>query len=219
MSVERADELYRATLEQMPDALEQAFRDLVTTGPLPIDGNEVTRAILLRLRSYYQAQHRIKQFLGKRVIGAGSDYFVETVLFYLKALVETHQLGLQVVAERQIRLKRGVLQPDISIWKGDTVLAAVECKTQLGWDRHGWQSNFLQREQMLQREYPSARAFLLVLTTKNWGGFGHDPKLGNQYFALSRVWMEEIIPENMDDDIVTPIEGLMRAIVAMSETL
>ncbi len=156
----------------MPTALEKSFASLVEQGPLPVEGIEVTRAILLRLAAYYEAQQRVKEFLGKRYAGPAADFFVETVAFYLRALVATHALDVEIASERQVRRSRGAMRPDISVWRGDRCLACIECKTQLGWNRHGWESQFLEREERLRADFTGASTFLVVLSAKNWPGFG-----------------------------------------------
>ena len=138
---------------------------------------------------------------------------METVVFYLKALAETHQLGLEVKSERTVKPKRNAMRPDISIWSNGGIVASIECKTQLGWNRDNWESDFLLRQKRLREDYPMARSFLLVATANNWPGFGGKPQLGTQYFVLSRVWPGEINLENIDGVIENPIEGLFKQIM------
>lgn len=103
---------------------------------------EISAAILLRLKAYYNSQVKIKEFLGKRYIAAGADFFVETVHFYLKLILEKTAPNFQVFSEKSIERRRGSLRPDISIWKDNKVKAIIECKTQLGWNRHKWEEDF-----------------------------------------------------------------------------
>ncbi len=210
------EDTYRAALEQVPSALEQSYRDLVALGPMPLDGNEVTTAILLRLRAYYASQNQITDFLRKRYVAAAADFFVEAVLFYLKALIETHHLDLTADSERPIIRKRGALRPDISMWRGNDLVAAIECKTQLGWSRHNWEADFLRREQGLREHHPGAAAFLVVMTSRNWAGLANNPKSGNQYFVLCEKWPTAISTTDASQLIVTPIEDLFRQIISLS---
>ncbi len=209
----QSNDIYQHALEELPRALEQAYTELVSRGQVPLEGTETSKAILLRLSAFYLSQKRVKEFLGKRVAGAGADFFVETVLFYLKVLNETRRLGFEITSERTIERKRNALRPDISIWKQDELLASIECKTQLGWNRHHWQSDFESREKELKEKYPRVRTFLLVMTTKNWSGFGDNPKVGKQFFVLSKVWPSSINPDNIDEVIGTPIEKFFKQIV------
>ena len=123
-----SDEPFVSVLKEQPLRLKEAYSRLIAAGPLPINSVAVTTAILSRLRAYFLAQREIKQFLNKIYSGAASDFFVETVLFYMRALAETHKLGVEVMSERKFTTPHGPLRPDISLWKGARVLALVECK-------------------------------------------------------------------------------------------
>ncbi len=131
-TVATGDDTFVRALARLPRALETAFDAVVAHGPLPTNGMEVTEAILRRMAAFYKANERIRDFLGKRYMAPAADFFVETIAFYLKALIETHQLNPQVASERQVRRARGSMRPDISLWQRDRCMACVECKTQLG---------------------------------------------------------------------------------------
>lgn len=87
-------------------------------------------------------------------------------------------------------------------------MAIVECKTQLGWNRNNWEDDFEEREEKLQVLFPNARAFLLVMTGRNWSGFGDNAKVGTKYFCL----LDDIWPVSFEHNgqILTPIEDLFR---------
>lgn len=68
-------------------------------------------------------------------MSTASDFFVEAIIFYLKLILEKNKIDYEVHSERQIRQKRGAIRPDISVWKKDKVIAVLECKAQLGWNR------------------------------------------------------------------------------------
>lgn len=215
-SVLDADKSFRDVLHRTPGALEESFASLIAQGPLPLEGIEVTRAILLRLSTFYEAQQRVKEFLGKRYVGPAADFFVETVAFYLKALIVTHALDVEVASERQIRRSRGAMRPDISVWKGDRCLACIECKTQLGWNRHGWEAQFVEREQRLLADFSAASTFLVVLSARNWPGFGDNPHVGKKYFVLSTEWPTAIEFDRLEDFIGTAIEPLLAQVVGLA---
>ncbi len=94
--------------------------------------NEITLHLLERVNTYYEMHYAIKSLLRKRYIAAGAYYFVESVVFFLKLVLEKPNIGLEVHSERQVKKTRGSLRPDISIWKNDNLIAIIECKTQLG---------------------------------------------------------------------------------------
>jgi hypothetical protein len=217
MHLQDADSTYRNALLALPRALEASFADLVQQGPLPLEGLEVTRALLLRLSAFYEAQVGVDKFLNKLIRTAAADFFVETLAFYLKALVTTHQLDAEVAVERRLQRTRGSMRPDISLWRSDQCLACIECKTQLGWNRGRWEAQFLERERRLLAEFTGAPTFLVVLTGLNWGGFGDHPQLGVKYFLLlSDVWPTTIDLAQLDCIVSTPVEGLLARIAQLA---
>jgi hypothetical protein len=216
VDLRRADRPYTEALARLAPALEESYAQLVRDGPLPLDGTALTEALLHRLGCFYDAHVRIKGFLGKRYIGAGADFFVESLVFYLRALVETHALDFEVASERAVRRRRGAMRPDITLWRDDTCIGFIECKTQLGWSRHRWRDDFAAREIRFQEDHPERRGFLVVMTSLNWPGFGDDPELGRRYFVISSSWPRVAEPDWVRGTIETPIEGLFKQVVNLS---
>ncbi|MGE8646326.1 type I restriction endonuclease [Acinetobacter vivianii] len=127
-------------------------------------------------------------------------------MFFLRLVLRANNSDFTVYSERQIRPKKNSIRPDISVWNGDKVIAILECKTQLGWDRTNWETNFTERERKLREEFPEASAYLLVMTGDNWSGFGSSKYVGQKYFCLLRdIWP---VDYNSADQILTPIESL-----------
>jgi len=228
MSILEFEKSYCKVLEKQPEQLDTLYRELTSHGKISLSDLEITKPILLRMKAYYEVQDKIKEFLNKRYSPPASDFFVEAVSFYLKAVLDTHNTGLEVHSERQIKQKRGAIRPDISIWEGEDVFAIIECKTQLGWNRrfdknqkkYKWEIDFTEREGKLRREFPKAQAFLLVLTEENWDGFqDDDPRVRKQFFALlhKTFWPTQVTEENIEGAIKTPIEGLFKKILILAD--
>ena len=183
ISMDLENDAYIKAIEHLPTALQQSYENVVSKGKLQLNDTIITRAILLRLRQFYLSQNATKKFLNKNVSGAASDFFVETVLFFIKAFIETHDLGFLAASERTIRSSNKTLRPDISIWLDENLIACIECKTQLGWNRDKWRVDFLNRDKKLMDKYPDVQTYLLVMTTRNWSGFGDDPYIGKKFFC------------------------------------
>lgn len=197
--------------------LVSLYDEIKYNAPVLRQSREITRAILLRMKAYYDVQNKIKEFLNKRYLPAASDFFVETIAFYLKVVFDIEDTALEVHSERQIRPKRGAIRPDISIWRNGEVVAIIECKTQLGWNRENWEGDFKKRESKLKDEFPNAKAFLVVMTSENWSGFPDDnKKVGEQYFTLSSTWPTNISEDKIDSVIMNPIEDLFKKIVLVT---
>src|SRR3989338_8177500 len=89
-----AEKSYSRVLLKLPEKLEKTLKKITRLGKLPLNGKTVSAAIILRMHGYYLSQHKVKRLLGKRYVGAASDVFVATILFYLQVLNSSHNLGL-----------------------------------------------------------------------------------------------------------------------------
>lgn len=209
-----ADEAYRAVIEGPGRELESAFSAARSVSDINANGTDISHAVLLRLKAFLLCQEKIKNHLGKVYAAPAADFFVETVCFFLKVVLEKLDPSLYVASEKNIVRRQGSMRPDISIWNGDEVIAAIECKTQLGWNRNGWLHDFENREKRLATEFPNARLFLLVMTGSNWSGFGSDVRTGNQFFVLlNDIWPNTFEPATAPSAIAHPIESLFRKIL------
>jgi hypothetical protein len=210
-----ADETYRAVVEGPGRELLAALTAARSVPTIDMNGTDITHAILLRLKAFFQCQEKIKTHLGKVYAAPAADFFVETVCFFLKVVLERLAPSLSVASERNIVRRQGSMRPDISIWKNGEVVAAIECKTQLGWNRDKWRQDFELRESRLSADFPNARIFLLVMTGSNWPGFGDDKRVGNQFFVLlNKIWPNTFEPVAAVTTIVHPIEGLFQKILS-----
>lgn len=202
--------------KELPDELECHYNKLLNGYKLKLNSNEITKAIILRLKTYYETQDKIAKFLNKKSISPASDFFVETVVFYLKLLLEQRNKNLVVKSEVRFDTKKGYMKPDISIWKDDEVVAIIECKTNLGFRRKKWESDFKSRTKELKTAFPKAKSFLLVLSSKNWAGFDNDDKkVGKQYFALSNMSLRKIKDTPLDEVVENRIEKLFADVKGM----
>ncbi len=209
-----ADKAYRAAIEAPGRELRAAFDSAIAVTEIDLGAKDISHAILLRLQSFSISQENVKIELSKIYAAPISDFFVETVCFYLKVVLRKLAPSLKVVSEKTIRRQRGSMRPDISIWCGETVVAAIECKTQLGWNRNGWLSDFEERERKLTNCFPNAKLFLLVMTGSNWPGFGDDTRVNQKFFML----LKDILPKEFevtasDSQVDHPIEGMIAAIL------
>lgn len=202
------DSAYNKSISDTFEKLKDAYNDIDQNYKFDLTNTEITEAILQRLKTYYVTQNNIKTFLDKRYLAAASDFFVESTLFFLKLYFKSIGGNLQAHSERQIKQTKNAIRPDISIWKENEVIAIIECKTQLGWNRHNWEQQYLDRDAKLKVDFPNAKSFLLVMTGLNWSGFADNSKLNDSYFCL----LNDIWPTTYSDktQIFTPIEGLIK---------
>jgi hypothetical protein len=208
MSIELQDEYVQA-LDSLSLALQNSYEQMRLFCKTDADF-AYSQTIARRLHAFYNMQSKTKYFLGKKVAQAGSDFFVETILFFLKLFNDVEELNLEIVSELAVQRKRNAMRPDISIWKGSELLAVVECKTQLGWSRHNWKSDFQNREQKLKEVFPNARMFLVVMSSCNWSGFGDDLRVGEQLFCLLNVWPTALSISPTPNMLCTSFEKLLK---------
>lgn len=208
INLTQIDSAYNKSISDTFEKLKVAYNDIDQNYKFDLSNTEITEAILQRLKTYYVTQTNIKAFLDKRYLAAASDFFVESTLFFLKLYFKSKGGQLQAHSERQIKQTKNAIRPDISIWKENEVIAIIECKTQLGWNRHNWEQQYLDRDAKLKVDFPNAKSFLLVMTGLNWSGFGDNSKLNDNYFCL----LNDIWPTTYSDktQIFTPIEGLIK---------
>jgi len=215
MSLLKFEKKYWESLNNQQKQLVSLYEEIKSNASISLEEKDITKAILFRMKAYYNTQNKIKEFLNKRYVSAASDFFVEAIAFYLKLIFDKKGINFEVHSERQIIPRRGAIRPDISVWKNDKVVAIIECKTQLGWNRDKWEEDFKKRESKLQDAFPNAKAFLVVMTSENWSGFPDDnKKVGKQYFTLSSTWPTNISEDKIDSVIMNPIEGLFKKIIS-----
>ena len=205
------DQPYRDSIWETYDQLEKSYNIIATNYKFDLTNTEITEAVLERLKNYCLTQDRTKNFLNKRYQAPLADYFVETVLFFLRLYLNSQGGLLEAHSERQIKRTKNAIRPDISVWRQDEVIAIIECKTQLGWNRDGWEQDYFLREQKLKTEFPNANSFLLVMTENNWGGFNNHSLLNNKFYSLldNNTWISSYLHA---EQVLTPIERLFQQI-------
>jgi hypothetical protein len=206
-----ADAEYRRAIEAPGRVLPAAFSAAKQVEKVDLKSDDISRAVLLRLKSYLETQDAIKSHLQKVYAAPAADFFVETIVFYLHVALAHLAPNLRVCSERNIVRKQGSMRPDISIWWDDKVVAAIECKTQLGWNRDGWLHDFEDRESRLSAEFPDAKLFLLVMTGSNWLGFGENLRAGKQFFVL----LNDIWPRDYDDTSTNQIKDRFEVLISL----
>jgi hypothetical protein len=200
------DNEYKKSLSDVFFEYEKSFNKIKDEYIFDLNQKDISEAIILRLKIYYETQTNIKNFLDKRYLTAASDFFVESTLFFLKLFLLKRGNILRAESERKISKSKTAMRPDISIWKGEELVCVIECKTQLGWNRTNWKEQFSMREKTLTNEFPNAKSFLLVMTSSNWSGFDNDSEHSLKFYCLlNDIWP---ISYQNESDILNPIEGL-----------
>ena len=123
-----------------------------------------------------------------------ADVFTEGVALMMDGIVRAPEFAhhrLKVASEKGVSIPGyKTLKPDVSVWSGAKLLSVVECKTNLGYARNGWQGPFEERASAFTRVGVPADAVLMVVATEtNWEGFpspSSDPRTGRQWITLAK---------------------------------
>ncbi|MCP2085939.1 UNVERIFIED_ORG: hypothetical protein J2Y81_001956 [Paraburkholderia sediminicola] len=214
-----ADHAYREAIEAPGRELANAFVAAHAVEKIDLEAMDLTTAVLLRLKAFWLSQDQIKSQLGKVYAAPAADFFVETVCFFLKVILARMDSTLSVASEKTVIRRQGSMRPDISVWRGEMLIAAIECKTQLGWNRDGWLREFEDRQIRLSEASPGSKLFLLVMTGSNWPGFGDDRRIGSQFFLLlHELWPSRFDESAVDLGIAHPIEKLFKEVLSHAES-
>ena len=106
MSLLEFEKKYWESLDNQQKQLLSLYEEIKSNASISLKKKDITKAILLRMKAYYDVQDKIKKFLNKRYLSPASDFFVETIVFYLKVIFDIEDIDLEVHSERQIRQKK-----------------------------------------------------------------------------------------------------------------
>ncbi len=213
MGIIELEREYCKSISNQPKLLENHYTKILSEIEPEASNKVITKAILMRMREYYITQKKVSNFLGINVNPPQAYNFEQTVLFYLKAYIEKKRKGWKVYSNENIGEKGNTLRPlrpDISIFdNSNKLIAAIECKLQLGYNRYNWEEKFKKREADILEKYPKAKVFLLVLTEENWDGFRGNSNERKKYFCLTEKWPTKLPEDISDKCILNPIEELL----------
>ena len=115
---------------------------------------EITDAIINRMDAFWAFHHYNKEVIGRETVTSSADFFTETCLFFIKAFFKNKY---EVKSEVNIlKEKKGhsALKPDISIWKGEDLIAVIEIKVSDGFKREHIITHLEDREKSIKELYP-----------------------------------------------------------------
>jgi hypothetical protein len=173
-----------------------------------------TKFILTWMRDLRAFQKRFGSLFGRKKQPPLADDFTAAVALCLEQFLKARGQTGRVRCEETTHKKRGATRPDVSVRSAAAVLVAtVECKTNLGWNRKKWKEQCEARNAALLERFPACSPYLCVLTQKNWDSaeFLGSPYCGKQWFCLSKVSVGKIT--DSAKDILHPIEGMLLSIL------
>lgn len=141
---------YKGLLETQRNIFE-----LLKSYPFDLSKTEITDVIINRMMAFWYFNVRNnKEILGRDINTTSADFFTETCLFFLKSYLEK-QFPVKVLSEKNIT-NRSVIRPDISIWKDNKLVAAIELKVSDGWKGGTMIPHLIEREVQIKSLYPNA---------------------------------------------------------------
>jgi hypothetical protein len=177
-----------------------------------VESKMATTFILAWMRTHYLWQKQFNGLFNCAKSSSAADQFTAAVALTLERFLHAHHLSGHVRSEVSLKKKKGAPRPDISIWANDErVVSVIECKTNLGYQRTGWKSQYYERTNKFLSLHPGSVSFLCVLTKDNWQeswpAFMGSPLFGKRWFCLSKVWPTEL-GDNLDAHVGSPIEPM-----------
>lgn len=174
-----------------------------------LDTDGWTRLWIERMAAHMSLQAAVKRAAHKAVRQSLDHAQVETTALLLRSYLLAHDVrDVEVCAERMVK----GIRPDVSVWRGTQPLAAIECKTQLGWGRRHIVSGFEDRERVLaSADFPTDAVWFLVATQCNWEQPPHA-----QWDKRWRVVSDEPVEHwSATTKIRSPIEPMFAAIATL----
>lgn len=220
MNEPSATDLVRSTISQSLQAWK-CVRDELKTA-LAVSDEEVTiqkpatKFILTWMRELKEFQREFGKLFGRQKRPPIADDFTAAVGFSLEQFVAAQGFPGAVLSEKTTHRARGATRPDISVWRGNKLIASVECKTDFGWSRKRWKEKWERRASNLETRHRDCASYLCVLSKKNWNAdeFESSPRFGNQWFCITQRGIGKLPLPVADTDILTPVERMFLDIVA-----
>lgn len=192
--------------------LATAFRSL--NNEQVLDSRIATKFILSWMRDLTYYHKQFGELINRSKRPPIADDFTASVAIALREFLTARGHENSVYCEKPTHRSRGATRPDISVLDGRSqLLATIECKTNFGWNRKGWQIAFETRENALKKLFPNCTSYLCIMTKINWDSSELDKsnKLGTSWFCLCNDYIGRLRGAITDENIFTPIEPLFVA--------
>jgi hypothetical protein len=171
--------------------------------------------MLTWMRDLRAFQKQFGSLFGRKKQPPLADDFTAAVALCLEQFLAARGYPGSVRCEETTHKKRGATRPDVSVLSDANLLVAtIECKTNLGWNRKGWKDQCEARNASLVGLFPGCTSYMCVLSQKNWNSeeFLNSPFSGKEWFCLSKVGVGKI--GDPADAILHPIESMFLGILA-----
>lgn len=176
--------------------------------PFDLTKDEITQAVYERMMAFWYFNVNNCKKLEREVNTVASDFFTETCLFFLKPCLK--QYDLVVVSEKNICKEKStskVIRPDLSIWKGKELVAAIELKVSDGWKGKTMTEHLDNRKKEIRQIMENPNLFFGAISF--WNCFGDGIKNDNSEY----IGLYHFKSDNNHVAIGNTIEQLVQRIV------
>ena len=88
MTLFELEKKYCRTLKKQYSQLMKLYLNAKNDCSFSLQERDISRAIILRMKTYYETHNYIRKLLNKKNIAPVPEFFVEAVAFYLKLFLE-----------------------------------------------------------------------------------------------------------------------------------
>lgn len=194
---------YKGLLETQRN-ISQALKSY----PFDLSKDEITKAVYERMMAFWYFNVTNCKELDREVNSVAADFFTETCLFFLKPCLK--QKGLDIVSEKDIRKVKSntkVIRPDLSIWKGDELVAVIELKVSDGWKGKTMTEHLDNRKKEIRQIMENPNLFFGAISF--WNCFGEGIKTSDSEY----IGLYEFAYDNNHRSTGNTIEQIVKCIV------
>lgn len=208
---------YSSLLASLSDAAQQLAAEFESMSDEDfLESKSASSFVLGWMRDHFRFQKQFDALINRNVMQPSADQFTAVVALALGQYLAVHGFAGAVKSEVAVAPRRGMPRPDISVWRADATLAAViECKTNLGYNRDGWQRQYDERTKQFLTCSNGCLSYLLVLTRQNWLAswslFEASELRHVKWFCLTGAWPSDV-GEPVTDFVLDPIEPMFASI-------
>jgi hypothetical protein len=191
---------------------KQAIFETIQNTEIDLEGRAITDLVYAQMVAFWDEMNQTNTLLARHKNTQAAEFFNETVCLYVKAIIESLNPSLKVEAEKPIqkeKTKKSV-NPDISIWRDQELIAVIELKVSDGFKGKYLLPHLIEREETIHLHHPKAKFFTVCF----WKPKVFDSELselGNKY-----IYLVEPDRRHFDhDNSIYRIETIIKEICAL----
>lgn len=158
--------------------IQQTIYNELQTYPFDLEKDEITEAVINRMDAFWHFHWNNKELLGRKRNIIAAEFFTETCLLFFRAYYHKKN-DLTVSSEKNIIQEKKGIYPDISIWRGEDLLAVIELKISDGYNRD-MMNHLIERKRKIVEVKKELKFFGVI----SFWRFSNDSPFGIPIIAL-----------------------------------